>query len=131
MEPKPVDVPRRVPRVSQWDLAEGVALLRHLWEPLKAVGYLPALTGGVIVRGHSSHDVDLVIYPWSSARQDRAALFAALAGAGLELVVDRETVHESWRGRGLEDRKDVTVHLWQGKRVDIIHCPVPHAADGA
>ena len=50
-----------------WTLVEGVTLIGELKEAVESKGFSIALTGGVLFRGWSAKDIDLVFYPLGTA----------------------------------------------------------------
>jgi len=107
------------PHDGPWSLPEALQLVRELVEPLRSVGYALGLTGSVLTKGESTHDLDLVLYPLSSAKEDPTALRAALEAHGLKLHVPKERVQKTWRRLGSQDEKHVEVWLYQDRRVDL------------
>lgn len=106
-------------REPLWKLEEAVTFFRALWEALMPVGFYVGLTGGVLVKGQSSHDLDIIIYPASSKTHDHAALLAALEKFGMKLKFDRDVVVRRWRKLGSDDEKHIEVWEYRGKRVDV------------
>lgn len=46
-----------------WNLNEAVSLIRRIEPALSAAGYHCGLTGGVLFKGESVKDLDIIIYP--------------------------------------------------------------------
>jgi len=103
-----------------WTLDRALTLARMLERLAAASGWHVALAGGVLIRGMSSHDLDLVFYPRSTATVDLDALRLVLVGAGLTQIHTREQVQADWRKRGSSDEKHVEVWQFDGRRVDVI-----------
>jgi len=62
-------VPVTAPESSgdkMWTLDEGLVIVRELKERIWQLGFAIALTGGVLYRGHSNKDLDILFYPLSS-----------------------------------------------------------------
>jgi hypothetical protein len=81
-----------------------------------------ALTGGVLIRGWSVHDIDVIVYPASSLDWNdasRVAVREVLVAMGMELRVDVGEMHRNWRLKGSHDRKHVEAWALHGKRIDI------------
>ncbi len=107
------------PKDPVWRIGEALSFLRMLWDVLEPLGYYVGLTGSVMTKGHSSNDLDIIIYPASTKKLDRARLLNGLEVAGLKQRFRRDTVVQAWRGLGSDDEKHVEVWVYQGKRVDI------------
>ncbi len=91
---------------------------------LAGVGWHVAIAGGVMRRGWSMHDLDLVVYPHCRTT-GRAPSFEAardyLRRLGWRLHVDKASMHKYWRKKGSKDRKHVEVwHTADGRRVDLL-----------
>lgn len=105
---------------SAWTRDEATLLLAGIAEELAARGFAVGLTGSVLTKGFSSHDLDIIIYPlqltaetdWEIARQ-------ALVGAGFVCHIPVETVQAAWRRKGSLDEKRVEVWLFNKRRVDV------------
>ena len=104
----------------EWSLTDGIDLARRLTRTLRPIGYHVGMTGSVLLRGRSANDLDLVIYPASTARMDRRALFKTLSTTG-RMLYDRETTRAAWRKQDAEDEKDVEVWEFDGKKVDLFY----------
>ena len=112
-----------VPFVSSWTLEDGLACVRALECQLSAaLGVHFALAGGVMLRGESEHDLDVVVYPrCSRAGVDTQLLRFALRGLGWSIRVRAVDTIEQWQKRGSADRKHVDIWATpERKRVDII-----------
>jgi predicted nucleotidyltransferase len=105
---------------SGWTLGEAQALLSGIAPGLLMKGFAVGLTGSVLTKGQSEHDLDIVLYPmqftvatnWEVARE-------ALTNAGFECLLPVDTVHASWRRKGFLDEKFVEVWLFNKRRVDV------------
>lgn len=107
----------RKPRKSPWTLEEAQALLLRLRRRLP--GYALGLTGSVLVKGSSKHDLDLIIYPRTTAKQNIERVRSALVRAGLRLRLNHHFVKLMWKRQGSNDTKRVEVWEYEGKRIDI------------
>jgi hypothetical protein len=110
-----------------WTSDEALVLVRSLSERL-APSYHVALAGSVLLRGSSQKDLDLIVYPTSTASACVDRVREALEAAGLILVHGVEVVHAKWRREGSLDEKHVEVWEYRGKRVDVFTWPM-HATD--
>jgi len=100
-----------------WDRDSGLTFILTLSELLKPRYYL-GLTGSVLIKGSSTKDMDLIVYPASSADQDKLWVEQILRGAGLKKLYDKDIVQARWRSLGSQDEKIVEVWEFEGKRVD-------------
>lgn len=114
--------PPRAPFCSPWRLDDGLSVVRYLESALAVLGWHFALTGGVLLRGSSEHDLDVVVYPEVSGDGiDATALRAALRGLGWTLYESASVLAARWRANGRRDRKHVDVWATDtGRRVDMI-----------
>jgi len=113
--------------VIVWTLEPALHLVRALNERLTPAGFCCGLTGGVLFRGQSGKDVDLIVYPrcvsptvWTAAAFQ--SVHAALGGVGLTLRRTSEEVRRGWREKGSGDTK--TVEEWVDgleRRVDVFY----------
>lgn len=106
--------------ISSWTLEEASAFIDALHQKLQP-HYCVGLTGGVLYRGRSRHDLDVIVFPSKSDHWKPAEVQILLVSAGLWLVRTREEVRREWGQRyKSNDRKHV--EIWQtseGKRVDV------------
>ena len=93
----------------KWELPDALALCRELSPQLELAGYGLALAGSVLVEGSSRKDVDLVVFPLSTAKVDIEAAYKALSDFGMRRLVAVGLVHSVWRSRGSDDTKHVEV----------------------
>lgn len=106
----------------KWTRRQGLALVQRLERALKP-HYHVALAGGVLLRGESDHDLDVIVFPHKAHHFDLQEIHDALRGH-LHLVFTRERLAAMWRERGIKDTKHVEV--WSDasgrhpKRVDVI-----------
>ena len=103
--------------MSRWKIEDALVLICKLAEKL-APQYHLGLAGGVMLRGESSNDLDVIVYPASSENQDREFVAKVLTEAGLKRIAGREKVHQVWRARGSDDGKHVEVWTYEGKKID-------------
>lgn len=103
-----------------WTLDEALEFMRPLWNELAPKGWHLGITGGVLVNGSSTKDLDLIAYPRSSRRGDRRALRAHLRSQGWSLHRRAQRMRAGWRKSGSDDRKHV--EMWrdaEGRRIDL------------
>jgi len=107
-----------------WDLEYGLEFIRDLEARLAPHGWHCSLGGGVLRNGSSSHDIDVICYPHSTAAYDLSRLYEGLEECGLERFRTKEQMHESWRtNRKSDDQKHVEVWFKNARRVDVIIWP--------
>jgi hypothetical protein len=105
---------------GKWVLEEALGLVRSLVEPLKEAGFAIALTGSVLNKGESLHDLDIIIYPLqSTAKTDFENARGILINAGLRCHINAGTVRSVWRKKGSLDEKEVEVWQLNKRRVDV------------
>lgn len=104
-----------------WRRCAAVIFLRDVVQPaIEVAGWHCALAGGVLFRGQSSHDLDVVVYPHNSESASLDKLRGALEAAGLRQSHSVDRLHTIWRAKGSTDHKHVEIWMWRGRRVDII-----------
>lgn len=97
-----------------WQLEEAIEFCKSLTEFLQPLGFGVAMTGGVLVKGSSEKDLDLIIYPFKKKSANYLKLLWELTAFGLFYV--RLPNHN----KGYEDDgKLVQVWDYKGKRVDL------------
>jgi len=67
----------------------------------------------------STNDIDILIFPLTTAEQRHSALTAALESAGLDLRWPKHKVWQYWARIGSHDRKHVETWAFDGQKVDI------------
>lgn len=102
-----------------WTLAEATVFVRDLSKAIEPAGYEVAIAGSVLKKGRSMNDLDVVIFPRSTAEEDPIALLAALQNWGMIRRHDTPWVHKAWRKQGSKDTKAVEVWEYKDKRVDL------------
>lgn len=106
-----------------WHRAAALEFLSTLWAPLTVAGWHCALTGSVLYRGDSTHDLDVVVYPHHGEKVKLKQLHSALRGAGMHRHRTWRQVQKHWRKVGSTDTKMVEVWMHRGRRVDVIIWP--------
>lgn len=105
---------------ASWTLSEAVVFLQVLIQPLADHGFGVGLTGSVVTKGLSKHDLDIVIYPLqSTASSNIADAKYALELLGMKCHLDADAVKSAWRRKGSLDEKKVEVWHYNKKRVDV------------
>lgn len=104
-----------------WTLDDALPVVRSLNIALSEVGWCVALGGGVLNKGWSYHDLDLVLVPFDSTKAHRKEVdLVLLSEPGWVRTHRVEEMHANWRSRGLKDRKHVEAWQYGGRRVDFI-----------
>jgi hypothetical protein len=104
-------------RPPVWTLEEALTLCRELAGHLTA--HAVALTGSVLTKGASRKDLDLVLYPLTTAENDLDSLRQQLMAFGMTPLFTREIVLKQWHRLGSSDDKWVEVWSFQDKRIDL------------
>lgn len=103
-----------------WTLAQPQLFVADAERTLSRFGWHAAITGSVLFSGESTNDLDLVVYPHTTAKRDVEALNTALLLVGLRRRHSLRVVREHWRSRGRQDEKHVESWMCPlGRRVDI------------
>lgn len=99
---------------SMWTLEEGVKFIRWIEPKLAEKGFHCALTGGVIFKGKSVKDLDVIVYPHTAeGMPDFDSVWP--------LITDwcKSETQNSCQGTSqIRDEKDVRWLQARGKRVD-------------
>ncbi len=118
------------PIFDAWELDEALAFLRRLERHMKPRGFHVALTGGVLRKGRSKKDLDVVLYPRTKLSdgdfshpahalvswRDLAA--DALRDFGLRRTHTAERLQQIWLAKGSADKKHVEVWVrGRGRRM--------------
>lgn len=109
-----------------WTLDDALTVCRWLEEALAPAGYHVALGGGVLLRGYSHKDLDVLIYPRNVLAIERDKAAVLLQEAGFQRWMTVEQVQAMWRKIGstpsrpvAPDNKTVEVWRFDGKRIDL------------
>ncbi len=107
-----------------WTLDSALYFIRYLYSHIPNNTWHLALGGGVLLRGESNHDLDIVVLPHNTTIEaDFSALTTALEKVGFFCKEPVDVKHKKWAEKGITDRKYVS--SWEdaaGKRIDIIMC---------
>lgn len=104
---------------SHWSRDEALVFLAALAPLLREAGFGVALGGSVLVRGESSNDLDVVVFPFTTERFELGAARIAFQVLGMRPLYTEETVKKRWRQLGSNDMKHVEIWEHQNKRIDI------------
>lgn len=105
--------------LTGWAQSDALRFCKELTDHLKPCGYAVALTGSVLTKGESTKDLDIVVFPLSTAKQDPEGLQSELRRFGMHCALGAKDVRLFWRKAGSKDRKHVEVWQYNYKRVDI------------
>jgi len=102
-----------------WTLEEALIIVRELEAGL--IGWHVALAGGVLHKGKSDHDLDLVFFPRDSTNIQLGDLYRGLHYYGLTRTHTEVDMLTHWRSKGSSDFKHVEVWATaDDRRVDVI-----------
>lgn len=112
-----------IARPIMWTLVEGRELATLLEGALTHSGWHVALGGGVLHKGDSKKDLDLVVYPHSTATpHTMLSVQLAMEALGFRRVSSADATRDIWRDLGSKDEK--TVEVFRDKhrrRVDMFY----------
>ncbi len=104
-----------------WSLSEARELIATLQPYLMERGWFLALAGGVLNKGYSDHDLDLVAVPMKTQLAEIKILHEILNMCGLTRTHDADMMQKHWLAKGSPDGKHVEVYRTSdNKRVDVI-----------
>jgi len=105
---------------SAWTLSEATALLQGIAPGLLVRGFAVGLTGSVLTKGSSQHDLDIVVYPMQSTMDtDWEVARDTLIASGFVCLITADDVRKAWRRKGSLDMKSVEVWTFNKRRVDV------------
>lgn len=107
-----------------WTLKKSLKFIRKLESVLDQWGWHCALTGGVLKKGKSKHDLDIIVYPHDSRLLSLGNLNYGLIKFGLKRFKSTEEMWANWEWKGSTDKKHVEVWMKNKRRVDIIIWPI-------
>ena len=97
-----------------WTLDQARQFCVELNDYLAPFGYGVGLTGGILLRGTSDKDIDVIVYPYKRVSSDFDPMYNALPNFGLKY---NKLPNEN-RGYA-DDGKRVEIWDFQGKRIDL------------
>lgn len=103
----------------KWTLEEAQTFLRNLSGHIATSGYEVALAGSVLKKGSSEKDLDVVLFPKTTARYNRRVLYRMLEDFGMVRQYTVEEVQRAWRLQGSMDTKHVEIWKFDSRRVDL------------
>jgi len=104
----------------KWTLDEALTFCRELQKYI--VGFSVGMTGGVLHKGNSCKDLDIIVFPNSTALHlDPQGLRLQFIEFGMRCMLNRDQVRAEWKKQGSEDTKHVEVWNYKGKRIDVFY----------
>lgn len=113
-------------KFKPWNMTAGLAFVRRLERELTGNAdddrdAHVALAGGVMKRGRSAHDLDVIVYPRNSENGlSLLRLHKVMKQIGCISHATTDMIRADWKRRGITDRKHVEVWRYRGRRVDLI-----------
>lgn len=103
-----------------WTLSDAMRFCHELGSHI--TGYAVGMTGSVLRHGVSSNDLDIIVFPLSTAADnDLNVLQAQFTTFGMHRLLTKEQVHVHWRSQGSLDEKHVEVWYYNLKRIDVFY----------
>lgn len=104
-----------------WRMESALVFCRQLSESLQPIGICVGLTGSILLKGESTKDLDVLLFPASSypSFPFHDSLDDVLWTLGMKRVRSREEVTAKWRKKGSVDTKWVEEWVYAEKRVDL------------
>lgn len=108
-----------------WTLDLALELVRDIEPVLAELGWHVAITGGVLFRGYSMKDLDLIVFPHAKRTPaptdaELLKLRRGLKSAGMTIRNSRRVVQRGERWKASGDTKHVEIWTGKGRRVDVI-----------
>jgi len=105
---------------TPWTKLKADVFVSMLTSLLKDVGYGVGMTGSLLLDTASSNDLDIIIYPYSTAEQSQKLLVQALTLAGLKLRFNKRRTWMYWASKVESyDQKHVEIWDFNNHKVDI------------
>lgn len=104
-----------------WTLSDALELCGVIEKVISKIGFHVGLRGGVLMRGKSDHDLDLIIYPHDSTVCRAKLLYDELRVMGLDRQKTVAECHAGWRLRGSSDKKNVEIWTTGERVIDIFY----------
>jgi len=101
-----------------WTHRQALEFIEGLEEHI-APHYHIAMMGSVLHHGWSSKDLDIIIFPHTTAHSDLVEIHELLVSFGMSLRLTCAEIHKFWREKGSADEKWVEVYDYQRKRIDV------------
>lgn len=105
-----------------WNIISSYLLFRNIDSRLRDRGWFAGLSGGVICRGYSNHDMDIIVVPFDKSNYNVDTVNQILCSLGMNRTHKSEEMIQNWRKKGLNDTKFVESYRTKtNKRVDVIY----------
>lgn len=105
---------------SAWAFGEALEVVQQLVDPLQKAGFAIGLTGSVLIKSKSEHDLDIIIYPLQSTSEtDFTNAREVLLSSGFRILSSSKMVRAHWRTKGFLDEKEVEIWHLHKRRVDV------------
>lgn len=102
-----------------WKLEEAVAFAQHLQPFAFGAGFHVGLLGSVLTKGESQKDLDILLYPHTTAKVDLEGLYRAMVEAGMKRIVPFSNVCRVRAQVQSFDTKHVEVWEHNRRRIDV------------
>lgn len=102
---------------KRWTRPRAMAMIKVMEETM-APEYHVALTGSMLVEKEVASDLDIIIFPHTTAHWDADEIRARLKKLGFVPVWSVKDVRRWWKKTGSTDTKHVEVWATLGRRVD-------------
>ena len=106
-----------------WTIDSALTFIREIEPLLIKNGWYVGLTGSVLIKGESKHDLDLIFYPMNNGKVDRLVLYGTLDHSfGMTRKHDVSIVHRKWWKGETYSADSKHVEVWEtkdGRRVDL------------
>ena len=105
-------------RRPPWRFELAQQLLGVMEKFLEPAGWHCGMTGSILHKGESTHDLDVILCPRDSTKAEKDAARKVLLTFGMTPMHTVEEVHAGWRKKGGTDEKHVEVWRWHYYRID-------------
>lgn len=95
--------------IPMWILCDALSLIRLMQDSVKSAGYYTALAGGVLNRGYSRNDLDLVFIRRSPLEANSYDLIDAIKAAGIILPLPFNDAGEYFFATGTYHNKPIDI----------------------
>ena len=111
-----------------WSMEQAIDLVKKLDPAIRLVGFTVGITGGVIIKGYSDKDLDLIIYPMNVTEYSTSAVKKVfIEQFKWKLKFPTHILLKSWEDRKIQPNNGGTdfkhVEVWETedhKRIDIM-----------
>lgn len=112
-----VQIPDPITQAPAWKLEDGVRLIRALEPYMRQIGAHVGVTGGVLFKGSSQKDLDVIVYPHTTAKPPTLEeVEGVLRGVGLSNLPDEGhqpgVSNRSLSSRPFQSAKNALSNFW-------------------